>query len=116
MNRKPILMCKVVIDGPASDVIRDVARLRPKPDTNSLVHLKIRAKAAEGSWMEDYELPVINSPNTIPARTVADGLYRQARITKEQYDELVKAIDALGPCANETGFMADRYNKKSMVD
>lgn len=115
MKKKPILKVSVSVYGSAEDVIADMSRFTPKR-SNSLVRISIRAKAAEGQWMEDFELPVINGLNTTPAKTMLEGLLRQGRITSDQFAEADKAIDRLAPSANETGYMANRYDKSSLSD
>lgn len=85
------LQARIEIRGKACDVLLDVAKFRPQK-SQSLVFLNIKAKSAEGAWLEDYELPVINGANTTTTKKVLEGLLKQARISKEQYEE---ALDDL---------------------
>lgn len=111
---KPEITVKINIEGRLEDVLADVSRFRPLK-ADSLVTISLEVKSAGGNWTEPYSLPVLNSPNTIPAKTVLEGLYKQGRIGKEQYDEVNAAIDKLGNCANERSYR-DRYAKSGMAD
>jgi hypothetical protein len=113
-KKRRALVAKAVITGSAGQCIEDLARYRPDK-SECLIYLNIRAKSDEGSWDEDYALPVINGTNTQPQKRVLESLLKQARITKEQYDEAIEAVDALSHSADEKGHMKDRYYPKTMI-
>ena len=118
MKKKPELRVRVNIRGEASNVIKDLGRFKPT-QSDSHVYFVIEAKTAGGGRIESYELPVITNANTNPAKQAIETLYKQTRISKEQYDEANRAIDALASCANEVlgVYEAPRYKiKGSMVD
>ena len=108
-------MVKAVITGKASECVEDLVRYRPDK-TECLIHLSIRAKSAEGAWDEDYKIPVINGSDTTPQKKALENLYKQARITKEQYEEGLTAVDSLSRSADEKGYMKGRYYPKAMSD
>lgn len=116
----PPVRIRVDIDGLADEVIDDFSRFTAKR-CNATVRISTKVKALEGSWLETYELPIIASMNTTPAKRSLDGLFRQGRINKEQFDELNRAVDRMAPCAKEKAYEwedsdgKDRYRGNSTI-
>lgn len=91
--------CAIAISGTFDQVLSILALLPPKTEASLAIWLALKEPDADRRF--EYQLPVLTLDRGATAKQTVEKLFRQARITTEEYNDVMAKLEQIQAIMNK---------------